>query len=266
MARADWDPELYDRFRDEREAPFHDLVKRLLELEGRPIRRGVDLGCGSGRLTRLLREATGADELLGVDASAAMVAEAEDAPGVEVELGRIEEFEAAPGSLDLVFSNAALHWIEDRELVFRRAIGWLAPGGRLAVQVPANFGAPPHRLAERIAADEPFRSALGGWSRPAPILAPEEYARLLHALGYEAARVELVVYPHVLPSVHAVAEWMRGTTLNAWRGRLPEKGEASWSSFAARFADELGAVLEVQPDGSVFYPFKRQHLVARRPS
>src|SRR5688500_8538057 len=132
MADA-WKPDVYHRFADERRQPFHDLVG-LLELA--PAPRVLDLGCGTGELTRFLHDRLGARETLGVGRSEAMLAKtaAHAGPGVRfvrADLGTFED--AAP--FDVLFSNAALHWVDDHPALFARLTRLVAPGGQLAVQV-----------------------------------------------------------------------------------------------------------------------------------
>ena len=69
-----WDPAQYHRFRNERRQPWEDLVALV---EVRPDMRVVDLGCGSGELTRELAERLGAASVLGIDSSAAMLDQAD---------------------------------------------------------------------------------------------------------------------------------------------------------------------------------------------
>jgi trans-aconitate 2-methyltransferase len=171
--------------------------------------------------------------------------------GLSFELGDIAQW-APPRPVDLVFSNAALHWIDGHEELLARLTRALAPGGQLAVQVPANHDHPSHLVAERVAAEEPFASALGGYVRRAPVLAPEAYAQLLHHLGYGSQHVRLQVYLHVLPEPGAVFDWVKGTLLTDYRRRLPER---AYDDFAARYRKLLAAAL---PDERPFpFSFKR---------
>ena len=131
-----WEPGQYARFRAEREQPFFDLLRARAAAPGRTR---IDLGCGTGALTRILHERTGASETAGVDRSEAMLAGSERHAGGSVRFER-SAIEAFTGEgLDLVFSNAALQWVADHEALFARLAGMLAAGGQLAVQMPATM-------------------------------------------------------------------------------------------------------------------------------
>src|SRR3989475_5314269 len=180
MTRDFWDPAQYGRFHDERARPFLDL---LALVRPRPGMRVVDLGCGTGELTARLHDEVAAGETLGIDRSEAMLARARPraGEGLRFEQGEIAAF-AARAAYDLVFSNAALHWVDDHAALFARLTAALRPGGQLAVQMPANFDHPSHAVAAEIAAEAPFRDALGGHVRGRPVLPPGDYALILEGL------------------------------------------------------------------------------------
>jgi trans-aconitate 2-methyltransferase len=257
VSRDSWDPGQYERFRRERRQPGLDLIRLV---QPRPGMRIVDLGCGTGELTGELHAATGAAETLGVDSSDAMLerARAHAGPGLRFERGDIAQFAAAQ-PLDLVFSNAALHWTPDHPRLLARLTDALASGGQLAIQVPANHDQPSHRVAANVASEEPFRTALAGKLRPNAILEPTEYATLLDRLGYAEQSVRLQVYGHHLESREGVVEWVKGTTLTAYEEALaPEL----FADFLERYRARLFEQLEDRRP--FFFPFKRLLLWARR--
>ena len=247
-----WDPAQYARFERERSAPFFDLLDLVAPCPGGRV---ADLGCGTGELTRALHERTGASTTVGLDSSAAMLERSAEHAGVGVtfERGDIARW-TPPEPVDVVFSNAALHWVDDHPALLARLTSVLAPGGQLAVQVPANHDHASHLVAERVAGEEPFRNALGGYVRRTPVLAPEQYAALLHHLGYESRHVRLQVYLHVLPEPAAVVEWVKGTLLTDYRRRLAEE---AYDEFVARYRALLLAEL---PDERP-YPFTFRRIL-----
>jgi trans-aconitate 2-methyltransferase len=252
---ADWDPDQYARFAAQRAEPFWDLIG-LLAVD-RPVERVADLGCGGGALTIELAARLGADRLVGIDSSAAMLAEAtpREHPGVRFERGDIASFRD-PGAYDIVFANASLQWVPDHAEVLERWTQSLRPGGQLAVQVPANANHPSHLVAAEIARTEPFLSALDGDPPPDPVAvnvqSPEWYARLLHELGYVEQHVRLQVYGHPMPSAAAVVEWVRGTSLTRFFKRLPaDLHEPFVDAYRTALLERIGGA---EP---YFYPFKR---------
>ncbi len=255
---SDWNPAQYERFKDERSRPFFDL----LALVGpRPGMRVVDLGCGTGELTREMHRRLGAAETVGIDSSPAMIEKsaAFAGGGLSFALRDVAEF-ADDAGFDLVFSNAALQWIADHERLFPRVAALVRPGGRLAVQMPANHDHPSHVVAAEIARGPEFREMLGGHERRSPVLAPEAYATLLHRLGLRAQHVRLQVYAHELASREDVVEWVRGTLLTDYQKRL---APAEFERFLARYREAL--LPRLPDDRPFFYPFKRLLLAARKP-
>jgi trans-aconitate 2-methyltransferase len=257
MSQADpWNPDRYLRFAAERRLPFDDLVALLRPMAAPRI---LDLGCGTGELTRELHERTGARETLGLDSSPAMLerAAAHAGRGLSFRLGDA----AAPpeGRYDLLFSNAALHWVPDHESLLPRLAAQVAPGGQLAIQVPHNDHHAAASCARAVAARPEFAGPLGGFVRESPVLPPERYAGLLHRQGFREQRVRIEVYAHLLESREALVEWLRGTTLTDYERRMPKE---LWPSFLAAYREELAEAL---PDERPFlFTFRRVLVWGRR--
>jgi len=249
-----WNPEQYRKFKGERFAPFVDLFGLVKVREGM---RAVDLGCGTGELTSRLAESLPESMVVGVDSSPEMLARAEEfaRPGLRFQLGRIED---AGGEWDLVFSHAAIQWVDDHRALVPRLIALLGAGGQLAVQLPSNHHHATHRLIVEIAGEEPFRRALGGWTRRVPVLSLDAYAELLYEHGGEDMVVFEKVYPHLLENAEALAEWTSGTALVPYFERLPE---ALHDAFMQRYRARLR---EIYPTPPVFYGFRRTLFYAAR--
>jgi trans-aconitate 2-methyltransferase len=251
-----WDPRQYDRFRDQRRQPFFDLLDLLRPIAGG---RAVDLGCGTGELTAALHRRLGARETIGIDRSAAMLADCQQwaGDGTRFERRDIADFPApdgGDGTFDVIAANASFQWVDDHVALLARLRGALAPGGQLAFQVPANFDHPSHTLATSLAAEAPYAAALAGnaTSRGREVLAPEAYAAVLHQLGFDEQVVRLQVYGHLLDSTEDVVEWVKGTTLTPYREHLDEP---VYEEFVATYRTRLIAALGAQHP--YFYPFKR---------
>lgn len=250
-----WDPAQYEKFRNERSEPGTELIARAIL---RPGMRIVDLGCGTGELTLMLALLARESETLGIDASEAMLEKAatRTRPGLRFVQGRIEEVE---GEWDLIFSNAAIHWVDDHPALLRRLTDRLAPGGQLAVQVPSNHTHYAHTAIAELASREPYRGALNGWTRSVPVLSIDAYAALLNELGFEVIDVFEKVFAHTLADAGAVAQWTRGTALLPYLERLPaEMAEAYFADYEAMLAERM-------PERPVFYPFRRTFFYGRLP-
>jgi trans-aconitate 2-methyltransferase len=208
-----WNPDVYERFQEERSRPFYDLADMVRGQEGLRV---LDLGCGTGKLTQYLHQKLAARETVGLDASENMLQKARqfEGDGLRFEFGQIED-DPVPGKFDLVFSNAALQWVKGHEALFEKLSAKLQPGGQLAVQVPAMDSEPVHIVAVETAQE--FSKELGGYVRRLEVLTLEDYARLLYKLGFVEQQVRLQIYGHVLPSREAVIEWYRGTLLTTYQ-------------------------------------------------
>jgi trans-aconitate 2-methyltransferase len=250
-----WNPDRYQLFKKERSQPFDDLFRLVKRRDGMRV---VDLGCGTGELTKRLADELPASDVTGIDSSAEMLARAEEykRDGLRFEPGSIE---MVKGEWDLVFSHAAIQWVDDHQSLVPRLLRLVQPGGQLAVQLPSNHDHASHTLIKETAQEEPFRQALGGWTKKAAVLAISDYAQLLYEHGGEEIVVFEKVYPHILESSDALADWTSSTALVPYFERLPEELHAP---FMERYRARLRTLW---PDGPVFYGFKRIIFVATRP-
>lgn len=238
-----WNPDQYERFKAERKQPFMDLLSLV---QPRPRMHVVDLGCGTGELTRELHDHLHAFETIGIDNSETMLLKS-GAFGAEMlhfERGDIEAF-ITDRPYDLVFSNAALHWVPDHESLITRLTSFLSANGQIAIQMPANDDHPSHAIAADIASQFDIEP------RADFVLPVERYAALLHHLGYSKQNVRLQMYGHVLPSSEDVIEWVRGALLTDYEKRLGARFEEFLGEYRVRLHAALG---EERP---FFYTYKR---------
>ena len=247
-----WDPSQYERFLRERSAPFEDLLGLV---HVRPGLRVVDLGCGTGALTARLAGLLPGSVVTGIDSSEEMLERALPLAreGLRFELGEIESVD---GRWDLVFSNAAIQWVDDHPALVPRLMSLVEDGGQLVVQTPSNQGHPTHTLLRDVAAEPRFADALSGWNRAFPVLSAARYAQMLHENGGTDLTVFEKVYPHVLPDADALVEWMVGTAMVPYMDRLPA---GLREPFVARYADELRRAFPSRP---VFFGFNRILIAA----
>jgi trans-aconitate 2-methyltransferase len=259
MAKGDWqmtwNPEQYLKFAAARQRPALDLLARLA---GEPARI-ADLGCGAGNITRLLAQRWPGAQITGVDSDPAMLAKA--AASVSAICWQSAEIAGwqAEQPPDLIFSNAALHWLSDHPRLLPELIGQLAVGGVLAVQMPSNFSAPSHRILRALAAEPRWRELLGGVGMGS-VLSAVEYQ---HLLMPHCRHLELweTTYWQMLSGEDAVLEWMKGTTLVPY---LTQLEPAMADDFLAAYREALSAAYPPAADGQTPFPFQRIFFVARR--
>lgn len=253
---ADWSPAQYMKFEDERTRPSHDLLARVpLDAPGRV----VDMGCGPGNSTELLVERYPQAEVIGLDNSPNMLAEARKRlPG-----GRFAEADAATwvpdGATQLVFANAIYQWVPDHLAVFPRVVAALPEGGVLAVQMPDNMAEPSHVLMRQVAAEGPWAEKLRGAAR----LSLPPVRTYYDALRPVARHIDIwhTVYNHALAGPEAIVEWVKSTGLRPFIDPLaPAEREA----FLARYLERITEAYPRTMDGKVLLRFPRLFIVAAR--
>lgn len=258
MASDSWSPAKYEEFKRERSQPFFDLLDLLPA--GLKAARAIDLGCGTGELTAEACQRFACGQMVGLDASPAMLEraaahESKALSFVQGDLGQPPE-----GPFDLLLSNAAIQWVDDHEALLPRLVSRLAPGGWLAVQLPSNHDHASHATATEVAQRPGFAALLGGYVRRSPVLPLERYGEILAGLGLQQLHVSTRAYVHRLPDSAAVVEWVRGTLLTDYERRMPKE---RWPEFLDAYRSALLARLgERAPYDLVF---KRTFLVGRRP-
>jgi trans-aconitate 2-methyltransferase len=255
-----WDVATYTQFSDERSRPFADLLARVRPPSPTTV---VDLGCGEGTMTAGLAGRWPGARVIGVDSSAEMLAAARAVPaGVDFVLGDVRNW-TPPGPVDVVVSNAVLHWVPGHERLMAEWAGWLSPGGSVAVQVPGNFRAPTHALLADLCRSPRWADQLGdAGPDPDTVHEPAGYHDVLTGAGL-VADVWETTYLHVLTGEDPVLAWVRSTQL---RPVLAQLGDADAAEFTAAYAAALREAYPARPDGTTLLPFRRIFAVGSRPS
>jgi trans-aconitate 2-methyltransferase len=253
-----WDPGRYLQFADDRSRPFVDLVGRI-EGEAGSI---VDLGCGPGHLTSVLRARWPGARILGVDSSPEMIERAHgraDDDRATYELADVSEWSPS-GPVDLMVSNALFQWVPEQLAVIERLAAHVTPGGTFALQVPRNYASPSHTLLRDIAAEAPYAA------HTVDLVAdrgtdPIAYLDLFTRLGWTVDVWE-TTYFHVLPGEDPVFAWVSGTGARPYLQALPD---GLRDDFAETYRSALRVAYPAQSYGTVL-PFQRTFVVARRAS
>lgn len=251
-----WDPKLYATFATPRLRPALDLMARIgLESPGQV----VDLGCGTGNVTRILAQRWPAARIEGVDSSAEMLAAAAEQPGTihwrQADIGGW----SAETPVDLLFSNAALHWLGDHARLFPHLAAQVAPGGVLAVQMPHNHYAASHTIMAEAAAAGPWAAMLTPLAARFPVGEPGFYYDLLAPLARELDIWE-TEYLHVLDGDAPVVRWTMATALRP----LLDAVEGEWrQGFLAEYTARIAAAYPRRADGKTLFAFRRLFLLAQ---
>jgi trans-aconitate 2-methyltransferase len=252
-----WNPQQYLKFSGHRLRPALDLLMRIPEF---PVRSVADLGAGAGNVTKMIRERWPDADVTGVEGSAEMVAAGKkEAPEVEWQHADLGLWRPAR-SHDLIYSNAALHWLPDHDKLFPALIEMVAPGGILAVQMPRNFEAPSHTLIAETALNGPWRTKLQHLVTPPPVQGPGFYHELL-ARRCDNLDIWETEYLQVLEGENPVKEWTKGTWLMRYLDVL--QGEEK-TAFEAAYGERVAKAYPRNSAGKTLFPFRRLFMVAQR--
>ena len=253
---GDWDPALYLKFTDHRLRPALDLMARVPLPEVTTL---YDLGCGPGNVTRLLAERWPRAAVTGVDASPEMLAKARAIAGISWQHADLARWRAETPA-DLVYSNAALHWLDDHAQLFPHLLGQVRPGGVLAVQMPRQHLNPTHRILFALARESRWGDGPVAGIRENPVADPGQYYAWLEPL---AASLDLweVEYLHILEGENAVLQWVMGSVARPVLDKLAPHHHAA---FLAEYGKRLNEAYPRRSDGKTLLPFRRLFVVAQR--
>ena len=259
-----WNPTQYLQYEDARLRPALDLLARIPLEHPRSI---VDLGCGAGNVAQWLARRWPDARIEGVDGDGAMLAKAREATAGDARYAWVHSDLAAwrPRSApDLIYSNAALHWLDDHATLVPRLLSLVAPRGVLAIQMPDNFGAPSHRELFDLALSGAWNERVGSLVRASPVAAPSAYFDWL-APDASAQDVWTSEYLQRLPArpdgEHPVVAWMRGSALVPFTAALRGDEQAE---FVAAYAARIERSYPRRLQGDVLFPFRRVFIVASR--
>lgn len=252
-----WDPKQYLAFGSERMLPALDLLARVPLDAPETI---VDLGCGPGNITPALKTRWPDADVTGVDGSSEMLERAR-ATMPEMTWVQADMNDWAPDApVDLIYSNAALHWLDGHDRVFPRLMQQLAPGGYLAAQMPRNWFAPSHTIITDLVMDGPWRATLEPLIRPNPTGGPQDYYDILAPVS---ASLELweTEYCQILEGENPVAEFVKGSQLKRFLDALDE---AAREDFWAEYRKRIAEAYPKRNDGKTLFPFRRLFILAGR--
>lgn len=252
-----WDASQYQRFSDERLRPAIDLLAHV-PVTTRAPERIVDLGCGTGNLTAILKQRWPDAEVLGIDGSDSMLDAARKA-SPDCGFLRADIGAWTPGGrLDLIYSNSTLQWLGNHTALFTRLLSFLRPGGCLAVQMPLMHDQPLRVAQTELARSAAYADTLGNVPDRRSLLTKEGYYDLLRPL---AATLDIweTTYLHVLKGEDPVVQWASGSSLRPYLDKLEGERRAA---FREEYAQRMREAYPQRPDGVTLVPFQRLFLMA----
>ena len=242
----------YLKFKNERTQPALDLAMRV---RGRFPKTIVDIGCGPGNSTSVLKSLFPASDILGIDNSRNMIEKAQkENPHIRFELCDALSFK---GKYDLLFSNACLQWIPDHDKFIPALMSKLNDGGMLAVQIPMNSEEPLFRLIKEVASEPKWN--LGEiMEQTNGTLKPVEYYNILSKCS-SSFDIWETKYNHSLLNHRSLVEFVKGSRLRPYLEYLGgEKGR----EFEEEIIERSKALYPTMADGSVVLGFRRFFFVA----
>ncbi|MEL7157041.1 MAG: methyltransferase domain-containing protein [Actinomycetota bacterium] len=251
-----WDPAHYLRFADHRARPGLELLARIDHDDPTTV---IDLGCGPGNVTTHLAERWPSATVTGIDTSTDMLAQAADAyPTIAWQQGDVAQWEP-DGPVDVLYSNAALHWLDDHEALVPRLRSFLAPGGVLAVQMPDSWRNPTHTVPAEILDDGTWPPAARSALLRDRLAAPTDYRRWL-----QPGRVDLwrTTYFQELTGDDPVWNWTTGSVLGPVLAALADDDRARFTTECQTRYRQAYPRLD---DGVTVLPFPRLFMVATAP-
>lgn len=254
---SDWNSEQYLKFHAQRTQPAIDLAARI---ECEP-REAIDLGCGPGNSTRVLKRRFPNARIIGADSSENMIETARsENPDIEFVLLDISgDLSGLDRKFDVVFSNACLQWLPSHAKLLPKLFALLSEGGVFAAQIPMNFEEPIHKIIEEV-------SRRGKWRGKFPekrvfgTLTISEYFDILSGLTSDF-EIWQTIYCHRMPSVESIIEWYRSTGLRPYLNALSEE---EGGEFTGDILTELKKEYPRQKNGEIVFRFPRFFFIAKK--
>ncbi len=241
MKSFTWDADDYARHSTIQKSWARELIAKL-NLQGKE--HLLDIGCGDGKVTAELAERVPNGSVLGIDNSASMIELAKKtfAPQKHANLSfqladaRNLTFEQR---FDVVFSNAALHWVHDHSPILKGVRRSLRPEGRILLQMGGKGNAAAIiRILDKMIAEGNWKPYFNHFEFPYGFHAPGAYLSWLEKIGFDVQRVVLIPKLMKHDGKAALAGWIRTTWL-PYTERIPEKHRVKFiKELTHRYVDE----------------------------
>ena len=254
---SQWNSEQYLKFKNQRTQPAIDLAKRITIEQPKNI---LDIGCGPGNSTFVLKKMFPQAYILGVDNSEDMINKAKETyPNINFQLCDVTTDIDKMDTYDVIFSNACLQWIPNHKDVIPMLFKKLNKNGILAVQIPMNEQEALFRIMNDVLSEPQWNFSSMNIETNKTLL-PEEYFDILSSCT-ENFDIWETTYYHNMPSVEAMVEWVKGTRLRPYLNALDEN---SAEKLEAEIIKRASAVYRTQKNGEMIFKFRRFFFVANK--
>ncbi|NLT08191.1 MAG: methyltransferase domain-containing protein [Ruminococcus sp.] len=252
----DWNPEQYSKFMEERTLPAIDLASRLNVRNPQKI---LDLGCGTGNSTQILKDKFPFARIIGADNSHTMLEEARKLhPDMEFILfDGSSDYSVLGNDYDIVFSNACIQWIPDHKTLIPKLMGLLKTGGMLAAQAPMQSEHPVQQLIQKLAFSDKWSRLIKN-PRTINTLTQGRYFDILASLTNDFS-IWKTVYGHRMPDHQSIIEWYKGTGLRPYLAQLSDEDAVK---FEAELLEKVRHAYPVHANGEVLFKFPRIFFTA----
>jgi trans-aconitate 2-methyltransferase len=260
MTTNNWNAQRYKQFLDLRTQPARDLVSAIPDnFQPKTV---VDLGCGPGNSTILLKERWPQAEVIGLDSSPEMLAEAKKLyPDLIFIKDDIAQF-APAAKIDCLFANASLQWLDDHNTLIPRLSGFLNSQGILAIQMPNNFHSPTHQTILHIlqskAAWKPLLKKLRYGILTKPLYHLPKYYDLLTKSELHSLRIWETTYFQEMTNYQEMLDWVKGTALHVVFSLMNHEEQ---SEFSEAYISAIAKEYPLQENQKILLPFKRIFMV-----
>lgn len=251
-----WNPIQYERFIKDRTQPAIDLANRLETLNPDNI---LDLGCGPGNSTKVLKDKFPNSHIIGADNSEDMLKKAVELyPYIEfIKLDANGDLNEISDKFDIVFSNACIQWLPNHRELLPKIMTLLKPNGILAIQIPKQQEHPVHIIINELAKTEKWSSKI--ISRQYNNLKTDEYFDVLSDIS-NSFEIWETTYCHRMPSYESIIEWYKGTGLRPY---LEQLSESEANEFIDDVYIELQQRYQVQKNGEILFRFPRLFFMVK---
>ena len=255
---SDWQPNLYLEFGKERTQPSIDLATRIDNDNPKKI---IDIGCGPGNSTNVLKARWTHAEIIGLDNSEAMIDEAKSKyPSINWLCIDASDDLSKLGYFDIIFSNAAIQWIPNQKTLLSKLFGMLNKDGVLAVQVPCTMYMPIHTELKKLISIDKWKSHFTNMASTNSIHAADFYYNSICHLTSEIDLWE-TRYFHIMNTHADIVKWYSGSGLRPYLDCL--KNASANAEFISEYENALKDAYPIQSNGKILFPFTRIFFIVK---